>query len=1248
MRNTGWSKFGYYPTPPRVTDMVAKKANRWMYWKRPETDARPACRESRVMDPCCGEGTAAARFAELLEARARENTPAAVDVRVATYGIEVEQERASEARKQFTQVWHADIDAMRMTPSSYDYLWLNPPYDWADSGDGGASRLESRFLHQCTWGLKADGTLIYIVPRHVLRWDAGFLTEHYHGINVWRFPDPEYDDYGQVAVVATKRTRPRMGGDRDVAEKLVHLAKPDSDIAVLDSTGGMTIPKETSQGNHGWPGRRMWFRPADVVDALGAEGIWNTREMRDRLSTEFSRARMRPIERLHEGHAAMVAANSMMDNVIIRDPDNEGDPIVLRGFFKKVSRETQADETHVVKTDYFESNIRAMNTRTGQIQEMGSDPEGLAAFMETYGRAIREHIDVAYPAAVDPESEECRRIAERISALHRPLIGKQIEATMIGAAYLKHNPHLNLYFEPGTGKTCCSFAVAFGMEASKIAVMTPSRVVRNWVDEILKVWPDSYIRIIDNQKPIGNRRPTSEQELAWQPARVDRCSLEEARRMEAWASPDTPLWIILKKDTARRTYPTRHGLRLVGVATMDADPRNLPGQRPLAGMAKLENRIGRNRRNGRSGSSMQERSLYRDGTGALCKWPDELPAEGTCPQCWHPLTLEPKWRSNDRDALCISERPVRRYPMNEELLGRLRDEEREAGAQTRGKYGGTWWPMGTREERAEASADAGRAALESVAAMRTLRAERARYQGPDVSDEGEIILEQPETCSAPIATAIRDEAGRAYYSYGDYLAKYMGHWLDLFIVDEVQDYKAKETAQGETTRRIAQHAKKTMALTGTPFGGKVSEVFFLLLALNPGFGEAFGYRDVGSFRRLYGREETIYKVQEDERSRSVGTSSRRRETKQSTREIPGYHPALLEFFWHNTLFMALQDVDVDGLLPPIRHRANLIPLDTTEQTGTTEQLSHQQAYEYLDREMTKHIRQELQRGSKRSLGLYLQEMLTYPENAWKGTAPRDPETGKVIVEIDPMSDAMMYPKERVLMSLVRDQVRQKRKCLIYCTHTGRRDTTTRLMNLLRMEGVRALQLKAGTVDSEERSEWLQREAQRNDVIICQPKLVETGVNLLDYPTIIWFEIEYSMFLTEQASRRSYRLNQTVPVEIFYLAYAQTMQERALQIIARKADVSRTFHGDLSKTGLSAFNPDPDDIREQLAREMAQGSHLSEGQSDALDINELLKSLDSGDMPEAAEIDERRLSLPITRRPTRRFAEDQGEQIALAF
>ena len=369
----------------------------------------------------------------------------------------------------------------------------------------------------------------------MLRHDARFLSAHYRSLRVFRFPDPEYDDYRQVVVFGHRRERPQdIPG---VVSELADMAAPQACIPELDFRQDEIYGTIAECPMMGYPVRVMAHPPAAVAQAARNEGLWHSRAVRSLLATEPDQARIRPIAPLPEGHAAMVAANSMMDNVIIRDPSEAQDPIVLRGFFRKRNRETFRSDRIAVRSDYFESNIRVLNTRTGRIDEVGSNPAGLQQFMDTYGPVIRDHIAATYPPSVDLESPLCQAIRERIGQLKRPLLGKQLEAAVTGAAYLKGNKHLNLFFMQGSGKTCTSFAIAYGMSASKVAVMTPTRVIPNWISEIRSVWPDAIVRVVRNDRRIGTRRPPTETELTSRPAAFGRASLEEIRRLECWATP---------------------------------------------------------------------------------------------------------------------------------------------------------------------------------------------------------------------------------------------------------------------------------------------------------------------------------------------------------------------------------------------------------------------------------------------------------------------------------------------------------------------------------------------------------------------------------------------------------------------------------------------------------------------------------------------------------------------------------------
>jgi hypothetical protein len=78
-----------------------------------------------------------------------------------------------------------------------------------------------------------------------------------------------------------------------------------------------------------------------------------------------------------------------------------------------------------------------------------------------------------------------------------------------------------------------------------------------------------------------------------------------------------------------------------------------------------------------------------------------------------------------------------------------------------------------------------------------------------------------------------------------------------------------------------------------------------------------------------------------------------------------------------------------------------------------------------------------------------------------------------------------------------------------------------------------------------------------DVAICHPKIVETGLDLLDFPTILFHETGYSLHTLRQASRRSWRIGQRRAVEVKFFAYKDTMQEVCLRLMGKKLLFARS-------------------------------------------------------------------------------------------
>jgi hypothetical protein len=149
-----------------------------------------------------------------------------------------------------------------------------------------------------------------------------------------------------------------------------------------------------------------------------------------------------------------------------------------------------------------------------------------------------------------------------------------------------------------------------------------------------------------------------------------------------------------------------------------------------------------------------------------------------------------------------------------------------------------------------------------------------------------------------------------------------------------------------------------------------------------------------------------------------------------------------------------------------------------------------------------------------------------------------------------------------------------------------------LERILTNEGIRVAVLTT-EVPPEAREGWYDRQLRAGvQAVICHPKLVQTGLDLIDFPTILFYETGYSIYVLRQASRRSWRIGQRLPVKVKFLHYAETMQESCLRLMGKKLLVSLAMEGKFSLEGLQAIN-DEDDILMAMARELVTEKGIGE-------------------------------------------------------
>ena len=215
--------------------------------------------------------------------------------------------------------------------------------------------------------------------------------------------------------------------------------------------------------------------------------------------------------------------------------------------------------------------------------------------------------------------------------------------------------------------------------------------------------------------------------------------------------------------------------------------------------------------------------------------------------------------------------------------------------------------------------------------------------------------------------------------------------------------------------------------------------------------------------------------------------------------------------------------------------------------------------------------------------------MAYPDGCTRGETVFDPRTGDVIVQVPPLSEEKLYPKEKALVDLVAAERLEGRRVLVYVTHTGTRDITGRMDDFLTRHGFKVAVMKADAVAPNRREKWVADKVKEGiDVLICHPRLVQTGLDLIDFPTIVWDETDYSVYVVRQASRRSWRIGQTRPVKVVFMSYRNTLQADALKLVAKKMQSSLAVEGELPEDGLAAYGDDGDDMMMALARRIVSG------------------------------------------------------------
>jgi hypothetical protein len=435
-------------------------------------------------------------------------------------------------------------------------------------------------------------------------------------------------------------------------------------------------------------------------------------------------------------------------------------------------------------------------------------------------------------------------------------------------------------------------------------------------------------------------------------------------------------------------------------------------------------------------------------------------------------------------------------------------------------------------------------------------------------------------------------ASNPRYPLAKFIAKRYRGQLNLLLVDEAHKAKAADSAIGQAIGALCNVAHRVVCLTGTLFGGKASDVYSLLLRTgNMPVLQQWGWNNSAQFQRDVGIVDEITRESVSERDASKGNGRVSRTTR--TEERPGITAGLA---------MILQNAGAQVLLKHVgfnlvQYTEDLVTLDMPDDLAWEYQRLEQAGKAIIPFE-----------GSD-ALGSYLQSTLLYPYAPWK---PKTIRSRRKDEEYTPTaySDDTILPHHRWLADYCAAQIEQGRRVLIYAQHTGTDnilpDVAAKVTQIAAQQHGVTLKtacLYSTTVDTDKRRDWFQaREQDGTNVVLCNPQLVETGLNLIGWTSSVVLEPIYSLFTLAQAKRRAFRPTQTRDCEVTFLCYANSMSEQAISIVARKSAAAAILSGDTLDGGLMEL-----DASMSLFKELAK--HVMAGQASALndDVRAMLQA-----------------------------------------
>lgn len=382
--------------------------------------------------------------------------------------------------------------------------------------------------------------------------------------------------------------------------------------------------------------------------------------------------------------------------------------------------------------------------------------------------------------------------------------------------------------------------------------------------------------------------------------------------------------------------------------------------------------------------------------------------------------------------------------------------------------------------------------------------------------------------------------------------------FDSLIWDEFHNEKNISSSTGTAFGNILKMSKVKILLSGTMNNGNVSSIFPLLMRLIPRkmFKDGYTMQDMDKFIKSYGSLKAVKTISDDEQKGTNRTMFKDSEFN----EIAGVNPIVFTKYLSDICISAtMDDLGIDMV-------------DYTEYPVEVEMEEElKQKYKSLNDVLKKNIPYNFEMYNSTIIRHYINNPFD-----WESMVVKKPTTDgfqEVTINFSNMNKSKMLNKECKLIELIKERLEDNKKSIVFTDFTGGNSRyqngeviNDRLVRILNNNGIKAKCLKA-TVKPIERMEYIEKNPEV-EVWVTNPILVKEGLDLIDYPVIIFYNFDYEPMKIQQASRRAWRSIQTVNCETYYFYYKESVEEKVMKTITLKKMEMNAIEG---KFDLDDFN-----------------------------------------------------------------------------